>query len=122
MLDDFDMDDARGKPDAKAPIIDAPLKTLNELDTAEELMIQYQRAETLAAHTLSDSEVPPNQRAQVLAAVTSVLGQIIKLQTDLHNSQQFKRIEMILIDTLKAFPELQVAFMDAYKANLENGQ
>lgn len=122
MLDDFDMDDARGARDNKPLIVDAPLKTLNELDTAEELMIQYQRAETLAAHTLNDADVPPNQRAQVLAAVTSVLGQIIKLQTDLHNSQQFKRIEMILIDTLKAFPELQASFMDAYKANLENGQ
>ena len=122
MLDDFDMDDARSGPDTKPIIFDAPLKTLSELDTAEELMIQYQRAETLAAHTLNDADVPPNQRAQVLAAVTSVLGQIIKLQTDLHNSQQFKRIEMILIDTLKAFPELQASFMDAYKANLENGQ
>ena len=119
MLDDFDMDDARGKPDAKAPILDAPLKNLNELDTAEELMIQYQRAETLAANTLNDADVPPNQRAQVLAAVTSVLGQIIKLQTDLHNSQQFKRIEMILIDTLKAFPEMQAAFMEAYRVNLD---
>ena len=121
MLDDFDMDDARTPPEDRPSKLqfDAPLKNLNELDTAEELMIQYQRAETLAANTLNDADVPPNQRAQVLAAVTSVLGQIIKLQTDLHNSQQFKRIEMILIDTLKAFPEMQAAFMEAYRANLD---
>lgn len=120
MLDDFDMDDARTPPEDKPRIhYSAPLKTLNELDTAEELMIQYQRAENLAGNVLNDADIPPNQRAQVLAAVTAVLGQIIKLQTDLHNSQQFKRIEMILIDTLKAFPEMQVAFMDAYRTNLD---
>lgn len=121
MLDDFDMDDARTPPEDRPSKLqfDAPLKNLNELDTAQELMLQYQRAENLAGSVLTDDDVPPNQRAQVLAAVTAVLSQIIKLQTDLHNSQQFKRIEMIMIDTLKAFPEMQAAFMEAYRVNLD---
>lgn len=120
MLDDFDMDDARTPHEDRPKLqFDAPLKNLNELDTAQELMLQYQRAENLAGSVLTDVDVPPNQRAQVLAAVTAVLSQIIKLQTDLHNSQQFKRIEMIMIDTLKAFPEMQAAFMDAYRVNLD---
>lgn len=121
MLDDFDMDDARTPPEDRPSKLqfDAPLKNLNELDTAQELMLQYQRAENLAGSVLTDVDVPPNQRTQVLAAVTAVLSQIIKLQTDLHNSQQFKRIEMIMIDTLKAFPEMQAAFMEAYRVNLD---
>ena len=91
MLDDFDMDDARTPHEDRPKLqFDAPLKNLNELDTAQELMLQYQRAENLAGSVLNDVDVPPNQRAQVLAAVTAVLSQIIKLQTDLHNSQQFK--------------------------------
>ena len=116
MLDDFNM---REEAPAPRQIYAVPLKKLSELDTPSELMLQYQRAETLAQDVLTDPDIAANQKAQVLAAVTAVLTQIIKLQTDLHNSQQFKRIEMIMIDTLKAFPEMQAAFMEAYRANLD---
>lgn len=109
MLEDFHM-----RPDAPPPLpfkFAAPLKDLGTFDAAEELMLQYQRAENLSANVLNNDEIPANQRAQVLGAVTAILAQIIKLQTDLHNSEQFKKIERTLADTLKRFPEVQEDFL-----------
>ncbi len=118
MLDDFNMREA-APPTRPQQTFDAPLKTLADLDTPTELMLQYQRAETLAQSVLTDPDIAANQKAQVLAAVTAVLTQIIKLQTELHNSEEFKRIEMTLADTLKRFPELQEDFMSNLRRELQ---
>ena len=116
MLDDFNMREEAPAPRQSYAV---PLKTLSELDTPSEPMLQYQRAETLAQDVLTDPDIAANQKAQVLAAVTAVLTQIIKLQTDLHNSEEFKRIEMTLADTLKRFPELQEDFMSNLRRELQ---
>lgn len=114
---DYNIDDLI--EDEPLPIEQAQHKDLQNINAAHELMVQYQRAETLAQAILNDSRTPANQKAQVLASVTAVLQQVIKLQTDLYNSESIKRIEQALLQTLKtAPPDVQAQFMENYEAAL----
>lgn len=82
-----------------------PDTTLNTMDPQSELMKQYRRIEGLQIDTFGDPNVPANQKAAVSNSVASVLAQIVKMQTELHNTQRFKKMEAILIRLIKRLPK-----------------
>lgn len=90
--------------------------SLAALDLEEELYTQLTTAKALSAEL--DDDTPANQRAQVLNSISTVLKQIVEMQTSLSTTETIKRMERILIETLKEFPELSDAFMRKYEASL----
>jgi hypothetical protein len=103
-------------PPPRQPIISKVTATkLSDLNTEEELLVQYKAAKDLFDELSGDNTVPANQKASVLTAITSVLSKILENQTKLYDSERVKLIEGTLINTLKAFPDLSGPFMKAYE-------
>lgn len=97
----------QSQPQPKAP-----------LDLNQELLAQYEKAQTM----LRDAELeeaPLNYRVQALNAISSIINQIVKMQTDLHTLEEIKKIEGALVAALKKFPDLQQEFLDEYKGALD---
>lgn len=92
---------------------------LADLDTGSELLAQYKIARNLMNTVEYDDSVPLNQKAQLINSLNALVGTILKQQTELHNMERLKTLEQVLIDTLKLFPDLKVAFLKAYKEALE---
>ena len=92
---------------------------LGDLDVAEEIFEQYQKAIRLRDNVLDDPEIPANQRAQVLNSVSSILSQLTRLRIQLYDSERMKALEQILLDTLRALPEeSRTQFMEVYTREL----
>ena len=69
---------------------------------------------------IDDDDTPANQKAQVANSLSAALVNLVKLQGDVHSSERMKRIESILIDTLKDLPvEAVEAFLANYEQALE---
>ena len=121
-LQDFNM--APQGPEDDEPPLDLPfgdelLASLDQIDISTSLLDQYQAAIRLRRQVLSDDEIPANQRAQVLNAVSSILAQLVKLRTDLFNSERQKRTEGILLSVLRHLPEeARNEFMEVYEREL----
>jgi len=96
----------------------APKGKLKDLDLDNELLTQYHRAKDLLDASENDPEVGLSAKVSAMNSVVSILAQITKIQTDLYNAQTIAKIEAVLIDTLKQFPELKDAFMSAYAGAL----
>jgi hypothetical protein len=96
-----------------------PPSKLQDIDLAQEIILQFMRVKELQTLTLGDGETPANQKAQVANSVSAILAQLMKLQTELHTAERFKILESILIQTLKDFPELADAFLLEYERVLE---
>ena len=92
-----------------------PPHKLQDIDLAEELVLQFMRVKDLQIATLSDTSTPANQKAQVANAVSGVLTQLTKLQTELHTAERVKLLENQLILALKEFPELSDRFLGEYE-------
>lgn len=101
--------------EVKFETLEALPKELKALNLDSELLIQYQNAKALYGISYQD---PTNQRTAVLNTITSILAQIVKLQTDLYDAEYTKRIEATLIKTLKQFPDLQTEFLKNYEEAL----
>lgn len=105
-------------PQPKRVIRSDRVSNLNDLDLEDELLKQYNTAKNLYEDAEFDEEVPLNQKAQTLNAISAILGQIIKQREMLHNVQTITAIEQALVATLKDFPEVKEGFMTAYGRNL----
>jgi hypothetical protein len=125
-LDDFDFSEKRKSsvqissfvpPQAPSNLPDS----LSELDSNAALLEQYTAAVELRDSILYDDEIPANQKSQVINSCQAVLAAIIKLQTELHNSERMKRMERTLLSVLKRHPDLQEEFMQDYEEALRNG-
>lgn len=106
------LDELYSKKVAPEPVQEGPL------DLNQELLKQYEKAQTM----LRDAELeeaPLNYRVQALNAISSIINQIVKMQTDLHTLEEIKKIETALSTALKKFPELQQEFLDEYKGALD---
>src|SRR5262245_2462718 len=75
-MDQHALMELRGRIDALLPPT-----TLAQVDLAHEILQQYNAAKTLQQRTSIDKEVPPNQKAQVLNSVTTILDHLLKMQT-----------------------------------------
>jgi len=89
--------------------------TAETLDIHSELLDNYNAALALRETLPYRDDVPPNQIAQIMNSMTTILTQLTKLQTELYSSQRIKDIELILIETLKSMPQpMQDKFFDLY--------
>ena len=84
----------------------------------EELLHQYNDARRLLHDASYDSTIPLNQKAQIINSATSILASLTKIRTDLYTAERLMKIEQLLVDALKAYPDLQREFLDAYQSLL----
>lgn len=88
--------------------------TLEGLNLKVELLTQYNRTRQMLHDASYRSDIPLNQKAQVINSASSILSQLTKSEAELHSVEEVKKIEAVLITTLKEFPELQEAFLKRY--------
>lgn len=70
-----------------------PATALNNINLEVEVMLQYQIAKELVSKTIAGGGAEPQQKAQVLNACTRILGDIVKMQTELFDAERIKMIE-----------------------------
>lgn len=103
----------------KTSVLEA--SSLDELDLDNELVTHYNRASRMVEALEFESDIPANQKAQAMNTLTTILQQIIKIRTDLYNAEYLKKIEQILLKTLKALPvDVQQEFMEEYEQSLRS--
>ena len=96
-----------------------PVKDLKDLNLARELVLQVQALQALQQRVIEDLDTPVNQVAQVANSLSSALINLVKLQTDVYNSERLKKIEADLVECLQNLPmEAQTAFFEKYEAAL----
>lgn len=101
------------------PIHNIPDK-LASLDLERELLEHYWNAKTYLDDIQYVEGTSPNQVAQVINAITSSLKDVIKLQAELYNIERLKKLEEILVSTVKTCPpEIQDAFLTRYNNELQ---
>lgn len=94
-----------------------PVKLLKDVNLQQELVLQLLTIQRLQNETMTDDEVPANQKAQVAGHVAGALGVLGKLQVEVYSSERLKKIEAVLIEVLKTLPtEAQETFLTAYEA------
>jgi len=84
---------------------DTSVQKVKDLDLEDELMQQYTKTKDLMDECIGDTEVAPNQKAQVANSVVSTLGHLVKIQEDLRLQQTLKLMEATLIDVIKTLPK-----------------
>ena len=94
------------------------LSSLDELDLSQELLQAYNKAKLLLSEAEYDESIPLNQKVQAVNSIAAILQTIAKTQETLHNTQTITKIESVLINTLKNFPEIREEFLAAYEAAL----
>lgn len=93
-----------------------PSTSIKDFDLERELIHQFYKAKELQTNAATDVGTPTNQRAQVANTVAKLLSDLISLQTQIYNAEQFRRMEAALGKTLKAMPkETQEAFFGLYE-------
>lgn len=92
------------------------VQDLKSIDLEQELLKQYQRAQTMLEEGYDE---PLNQRAQTLNSITNILQAIIKSQQELYSIDRLKTLENTLIKTLQDFPEIKHKFIAAYEKELK---
>lgn len=119
-IPDFDLSKATTPvAPAKPSVLEA--SSLDELDLDNELVTHYNRASRMVEALEFESDIPANQKAQAMNTLTTILQQIIKIRTDLYNAEYLKKIEQILLKTLKALPvDVQQEFMEEYEQSLRS--
>ncbi len=107
-------DPPQGPPPQHVPII-----PLNDLKIDDELANIYAQAKNFLAQ-VQYTDAPPNQVAQVINTISTILKEISKTQTDLYNAERLKRIEAATIQAIKTAPkEAQDVFFDEYERILK---
>lgn len=116
MLDDLSLKDV---DNYVPPPVVQPTK-LKELNLDNELLTNYENAKAYLEEIRYDSEVMPNQVAQVMNTISSILKEIVKMQTELYDAEMVKRIEAAIISTMKNQPEdVQRQFFEEYEQALK---
>ena len=93
-----------------------PPHKLQDLDLAQELVLQFMRVKELQSITLADRLTKANQKAQVANAVAGILGQLTRMQTELHTAERFKSIEGLMIRYFKKLPvDVVTKFLEDYE-------
>ena len=110
-LDTMSVEELRDEIDRRLPE-----DKLSQMDLTQELLSQYRLVQRLQSDVLGDEEVPANQRAQVAGQVASTLQQLVKMQSEFHNSERFRAIENLLIKSIKLMPlDAAEAFISEYE-------
>lgn len=98
-----------------------PALSLADLNMEKELVIQYLAIKAMLAKIADDPLTPANQRAQVANSVTSILGDMTKMQNSLYSSERVKKLEAAMIKALESAPvEARQVFLDRYEEIYNN--
>lgn len=93
-----------------------PATALNNMNLEEELVRQYLRVQHLQDESMLDMEASPNQKAAVSHQVASTLQHLVKMQTDFHTAERFKKVEGLMVKAMKQLPiDVAKDFLDAYE-------
>lgn len=93
-----------------------PPMTLSSLDLEDELVRQYYKVKSLQDRVLTDTDIPPNQAAQVSNSVAATLQRLVEMQTKHHTSERYKTLEGLMIRSLKRMPiEVAEEFLKEYE-------
>jgi hypothetical protein len=96
-----------------------PARDLKDLNLARELVMQVLALQAMQQKALEDEGTPVNQLAQAANSLSAALVNLVKVQSDVYNSERFKRIEAVLIEFVQTLPtEQQEPFLTAYEAAL----
>jgi uncharacterized protein (UPF0147 family) len=97
-----------------------PARSLAEMDLEEEVLLQFARTKSLYDTVVEDENTPANQRAQVANSCTTILQQLMQMQTKLYGAERVKALEQVLVKVLKTLPEAtQQEFFTRYERALE---
>lgn len=117
MLDDMSLKDAY-EPPVLEPRVE--LTELKQLNLDNELLQNYQSAKEYLEQIRFDESTQPNQVAQVMNTINSILKEIVKMQTELYDAERVKKMELALIETMKAqTADVQRMFFELYEQNLK---
>lgn len=89
--------------------------TAEGLNLESELLIQYNEARHMI-HVANNA--PIRERTQALHAATAILAALTRSQAELYSLERIKKIESVLLEVLKEFPDLQKPFLERYEAAL----
>jgi hypothetical protein len=93
-----------------------PATLLANLNLEKELVIQFLAIKSMLSKIVDDDKTPANQRAQVANSVTSILGDMTKMQNAVYNSERVKKLEAAMIKALEVLPlETRQLFLDSYE-------
>ena len=98
-----------------------PVQHLKDLDMERELILQLRAAQALQRSIADDFDIPANQKAQVMNAVSTSLQAISRLQETIYSSERLKRLEKHLVDVLETLPDESVKEFLAKYEDLLNG-
>lgn len=104
----------RSEIDAKLPSME-----IKDIDLGQEIILGYYTAKAILAEAGKDSDVPANQKAQLLNTCRNTLTVMVKIQERLYNAEQYKKIEAALTKVLKTLPVgAQDTFFELYGQEL----
>lgn len=99
--------------------IQAPRKvkgSLKSLNLDNELYESYTQAKLFLEDIRGDTSIAPNQIAQVMNTLNTILKEITKMQTDLYDAERLKKLESCMIIALKSAPvDVQERFFEEYE-------
>jgi len=97
-----------------------PSKTLLDVNLEHELLNLLRTGQQLMTAVLSDTDVPANQKAQVVNSLASTIDQLVRLQNSVYDSERVKRLEYVFTRTLKSLPtEVAEITLQTYKREWE---
>lgn len=74
-----------------------PVTKLKHINLHQESVIQYMQSRKLLNDIMSDTEVPPNQKAQVNNSVQSNLAYLDRMQKETYTSERNKQLEYLVV-------------------------
>lgn len=88
------------------------LGKIEDIDLGEELTIQLRTVKLLQSDAHEEDDTPYNQKAQTAAVVQSLLKDLVRMRTAVHNSEFAKSLEGMVIQAFtkceaSAKPDLQ---------------
>lgn len=96
-----------------------PVRSLKDLDLAQELVLQVQALQALQMRVMGDETVPVNQVAQVANSLSAALANLIRVQETTYDSERVKRLEALMIETLSTLSaSAQSKFLKSYEEAL----
>ena len=93
-----------------------PAMALKDVNLEEELLTQFALVKDLQSITMSDMDIPANQKAQVAGQVAAVLKQLVEMQMSLSREEEFKKMEQALLEAVGLLSEdAKAKFFDEYE-------
>ena len=94
--------------------------SLDSIDMKQELALQLRNAQSLYAEAADSSEIPANQKAQILNTISSILKSVTDIAETIHTIEKHKKIEVATLAAVKDLPtDAKDKFFDILKGLLD---